>query len=301
MAQPRKIEELKKSAQQKVEFQRDEAAACENMRAKELEIAKEWEILRQLKETEMMGSSEALKEGLAVEKQLLVTLNATAGVKKKELMKYLKRQRKFLFLAGVPTSLAPLLQKKLPTGKKISHTPDEFCGLLGTVLDQLKTGTLDKDLKPIEPLAKKLEQFGAFRNASTTEQMKDFLASENDRMASMVEEVQRDVAAGIDRYRSRKATASKLKKTGKKKKSIVIPSKFKKGQTVWVVDENDLDPEAEEQVWKATVFDSVKTGRGNSKPGWWSLAFGTDEQSCYDYFWYNIFGSEEDAKTYLYS
>jgi hypothetical protein len=252
----------------------------------------------------MMGSSEALKKGLAAEKQLLVTLNATAGVKKKELMKYLKRQRKFLFLTGVPTSLAPLLQKKLPTGKNISHTPDEFCGLLGTVLDQLKTGTLDKDLKPIEPLAKKLEQFGAFRNASTTEQMKDFLANENARMASMVEEVHRDVAACIDRYRSRKATAStvsKSKSNGKKKRPIAITSKFKKGQTVWVVDENDLDPEAEEQVWKATVFDSVKTGRGNSKSGWWRLAFGTDEQSCYDYFWYNIFGSEEDAKTYLYS
>ena len=48
MVSPRALEELSKTALQKMEAQKEEEAKVKEMREKELEIMMQWELLRQL-------------------------------------------------------------------------------------------------------------------------------------------------------------------------------------------------------------------------------------------------------------
>ena len=60
------------------------------------------------------------------------------------------------------------------------------------------------------------------------------------------------------------------------------------GAKVWVVDEDNLNPEADERVGK------------QAKKGWWNLKFGDGmDVSYYEYVHYNIFFSELEAKVIL--
>ena len=276
MAQPRKIEELERSAKQIADSQKEEEAKAEATKKKEMEIARDWEILRQLKPTEMVHSSKDLISGLAKLKAKLETDKATQ--KNKHLMDFLKKQRKFLFLAGVPSSQCPILSKKLPTGKKKDYSPQEFCELLGAVLNKFEKGKFDDVLEPIALFEEKLVQVGIFRGGTMTAQMKLFLSTEKSRIEAMHQQVSKKVKAGIVLYKSVKVHP---------RKSSAKPSeKLKKGVTVWVADEDDLNPEADFVVWSAKV---VK----KAAKGFWTLDF---DGTCYNYIWYNIFFTEVDAR-----
>ena len=63
MAKPRAIAELQKTAQQKAEAHTDEEALFEKTKTRELEIATQWEVLRQLSVKERVLSGIALKNG----------------------------------------------------------------------------------------------------------------------------------------------------------------------------------------------------------------------------------------------
>lgn len=282
MAGPRALEELAKTAQQKIAAQKEEELQEKEMRAKELETIMNWELLRQLQATEMVNSSVALTAGLKEEMQKHAGM--APGLKEKELLKYLKKQRKFLFLVVVPESEAPYLSRKL-AGKKVSYTAKDFCALLGVVVDQYKDGTLDSKLNPIEPIDKKLAKFDAFRGGSMTKQMEDYLKDERARLQVLVDKVKKDVAAGVKLYKK----ARQKRSTAKRTLTSIPDTRLKKGAVVWVADEDDLDPEGDDRVWKATVVGPVKR-----KKGWYTLSFGVD--ITYDYIQYNIFFSEDDAK-----
>lgn len=289
MAKPRAIMELEKTAKQKTEAQSEEESREELASQKEVEVAKEWELLRQLQEKEMVHSSKDLSKALKAEKKRHAKL--AAGQQTKELMKYLKTQRKFLFLVGVPSSVTPILSKKLPGGKQQPYTPDEFCGLLGSVLDKYEAGELEDVLVPIAPLDKKLEKFGVFRDSTMTQQMRDHINVERDRLEVLVEEVKKDVAAGVAAYN----TTSKTKKVKKKTASSKVDERLVPGVTVWVADEDDIDIEAGERVWQAIVVGK------QTKRGWWRLKFGenTSDEDTYDYVHYNIFFTELEANVNL--
>ena len=288
MAQPRAILELEKTAKQKAEAQSDEESREDLASQKELEVAKEWELLRQLQKKEMVHSSKALKAALKAEEKKHKTL--AAGRRTKELMKFLKKQRKFLFLAGVPSSVAPILSKKLPDGKQQAYTPAEFCDLLGAVLDKFTTGEMADVLVPIAPLDKKLEKFGAFRGATLTRQMQTHINVERERLNVLVKEVEKDVSDGVVVYT--KAKAARKKEPKKKTANSKPDARLKSGATVWVADEDNLDQEADERVWEATVVGK------QAKKGWWTLKFG-DDADTYDYVHYNIFFSELEANVDL--
>jgi hypothetical protein len=284
MASPRALEELSKTALQKMEAQKEEEAKVKEMREKELEIMMKWELLRQLQAAEMVDSSTALTAGLQAERKKHAGM--APGMKERELLKYLKKQRKFLFLDGVPASEAPVLERKLPTGKKVKYTATDFCDLLGVVVDKYKAGALDSVLNPIEPVGKKLAKFDAFRGGSMTQQMQDYIKDERARLQSVVDEVQRQVVAGIKLYQKAQHTRVTSRRT-----AVSKPDKrLIKGAVVWVADEDDLDPEGDDCVWEATVVGPVK-----KKRGWYTLSF-SGIVNTYDYIQYNIFFSEEDAK-----
>ena len=99
-------------------------------------------------------------------------------------------------MVGVPSSVAPILSKKLPGGKQRPYTPAEFCGLIGQVLDKFEAGELTDVLVPIAPLDKKLETFGSFRGGSLTQQMQTHLNDERERLKVPVKEVNKDVSDG---------------------------------------------------------------------------------------------------------
>ena len=280
---PRAFQELKKTALQKTEAQTEEETKETEVREKELEIMMQWELLRHLQATEMVVSSAALALGLEAEKKK--HRGMAPGMKEKQLLKYLKKQRKFLFLDGVPASEAPTLERKLPTGKKVKYTSQEFCTLLGVVVDKYKAGALDSELNPIEPVDKKLAKFDAFRGGSMTQQMQDYLKVERARLQAMVDKVKQDVAAGVSLYKK----ARQKRGTPKRTTTCTPDTRLKTGATVWVADEDDLDPEGDDRVWKATVVGPVK-----KKQGWYTLSFGVG--IAYDYMHFNIFFSEDDAK-----
>ena len=107
----------------------------------------------------------------------------------------------------------------------------------------------------------------------------------------MVEEVKADVEAGVELYKKARAQKARVEKAKPGTVGSQADRRLKKGAEVWVVDEDDLDEEAPEQVWKATVEKKSK------EKDWWWLKF--PDSGEYEYIHYNIFFSEEDAKISL--
>ena len=62
------------------------------------------------------------------------------------------------------------------------------------------------DLKPIEPLTKKLDEFKAFRGAKVTPYMQKYLAVEQSRLVDMVKQVKKHVAAGLSKIQEARET-----------------------------------------------------------------------------------------------
>ena len=222
MAKPRAIAEMQKTAQQKAEAHTDEEALFEKTKTRELEIATQWEVLRQLSVKERVLSGIALKNGL--KKVRDEAKDMAAGARTKEEMSYLKKQRKFLFLHGVPAAKAPILSYPTDAGKRKNFTPAQFCSKLGLVIDLYETG--DEDLakvqKPIEPLTKKLDEFKAFHGSKVTPYMQKYIDAEKARLTEMMEQVAKDVAAGlhiISKARKQKTTRKKKKGRGAGKPS----------------------------------------------------------------------------------
>ena len=204
----------------------------------------------------MAHSSSDLKAGLQKATKDAVTAGMTTAQQVKGQMSYLKRQRKFLFLVGVPADKAPYLKRKLPSGKKVDYSPAEFCDLLGETIDALNNGDYAADLKPIEPIDKKLEEFCAsFRKGTTTTFMAEYLEAEKATLQEMVEEVRKDVAAGMERL-----LTARTQRTRTVKLKLV---KLTKGMMVWVADIDDADMEADEQVWEAEVEGATINLRGS--------------------------------------
>ena len=87
----------------------------------------------------------------------------------------------------------------------------------------------------------------------------------------------------------------------RKRKPGKQPSWLKKGATVWVADEDDLDEEADQRVWQATVHKKAPDRKVEGKlvKDWWSLDFGKEVSGKYDYVSYNIFETEVDARVNL--
>lgn len=299
MAQPRAVVELQKTAQQKAEAHTDEEAHFEKTKTRELEIATQWEVLRQLSKKERVLSGSALKNGLKTVSD--EAKDMAAGARTQEEMNYLKKQRKFLFLLGVPAAQAPILSYPTDTGKRKNFTPAQFCAKLGRVIDLYETGDEDlvKLLKPIEPLTKKLDEFKAFRGSKVTPYMQKYIAAEKARLTEMMKQVEKDVAAGlhiISKARKQKTTRKKSKGRGAAK-----PRWLKVGAKVWVADDDDLDEEADPCVWEAKVVKKAANRKveGKMTTGWWSLDFGENVADNYDYIDYNIFGTEQDARLNL--
>ena len=115
--------------------------------------------------------------------------------------------------------------------------------------------TGDEDLakvqKPIEPLTKKLDEFKAIHGSKVTPYMQKYIDAEKARLTEMMEQVAKDVAAGlhiISKARKQKTTRKKLEGRG-----AVKPKWLKVGAKVWVADDDDLDEEADPCVWEAEV------------------------------------------------
>ena len=275
---------MHKTANQKLKAQEEEEELFKETQKKELAAAKEWEMLRQLQAKEMAHSSSDLNAGLQTAAKDAVAAGMSTAQQTKGQMSYLKRQRKFLFLVGVPADKAPYLKRKLPSGKKVDYTPTVFCDLLGETIDALKNGDYAADLKPIEPIDKKLEELCAsFRNGTTTAFMAEYLEAEKATLQEMVEEVRKDV--GMTRLLTARAQRTKTVKP-----KLV---KLTKGMIVWVADINDADMEADEQVWEAKVEGATINLRGS-----WDLAF-RGNPTTYHYPRDCIFVTEEDAQTDL--
>ena len=125
--------------------------------------------------------------------------------------------------------------------------------------------------------------------------MQKYLDAERARLDDMVKQVEKDVAAGLSKIQE--ARKRKNKKVGKTSASTAW---LKVGAKVWVADEDDFDPEADQCVWEATVVSSAKNRKleGKLTKGWWSLDFGEGVLD-YDYIYYNIFETEMDAQLNL--
>lgn len=280
IAKPRAIIELQKTAKQKAQAHLEEKDCHEKSKVKELEVATEWEVVRNLSEKERVTSGADLKKQLEKLKG--------KGLK----MSYLKKQRKFLFLLGVNPKKAPTLSYSTPTGERTNFSPDEFCDHLGKVIDLFEAGAeeLCKDLKPIESIASKLDQFSPFRGGRMTKFMEQYIENEKKQLSDMVGQT----AEAVNLRMSRLEEARK-RKPGKQ------PSWLKKGATVWVADEDDLDEEADQRVWQATVHKKAPDRKVEGKlvKDWWSLDFGKEVSGKYDYVSYNIFETEVDARVNL--
>ena len=280
-AKPRAMYELKKSADQRKQAQQDEDAQYQKATQKELENAKEWEMLRQLKANEMVKSSEDLSQGM--KKAQAEPGGMTVSQQTKSAMAFLKRQRQFLFLDGLPADKAPFLKCTTTSGCKVDYTPQEFCKLLGVVVDKVKRGEFESIMKPVVPLTDKLvELCMPFRNGTHTEFMTRFIAEEKSKLTDMVAQVKVHVDAGLTRLtQARKIRALKKK---------VTPEKLTVGMTVWVHDDDDQDLEASKRVWEGTVVRKTKGVKGS-----WDIEFGNRGTTYYprDY----IFLTEADAAT----
>ncbi len=284
MAKPRAVIELQKTAKQKAQCHLEEKGHHEKAKIKELEVATEWEVVRRLSVKERVTSGGELKN----------QLKKVTGKSFK--MSYLKKQRQFLFLLGVNPKKAPTLSYSTPTGERMLFTPDEFCTHLGSVIDLFEAGDeeLCKDLKPIEPLANNLDQFKPFRNGKMTKFMEEYIENERKQLSDMVKQTTEAVSLRMDRL------GEERKRKSDKTKRRDSPSWLKKGAKVWVADEDDLDEEADQRVWQATVFKKAQDRmvEGKMVKGWWSLDFGK-EAGTYDYVFYNIFETEPDARVNL--
>lgn len=296
MAEPRAAAELKKAAQQKLEAYAEEKKLYEKTKAKELEIATQWELMRQLCVKERVTIGKDLQKGLEAVRTAARAENMPLGMCKKQELDYLKKQRQFLFLLGVSAKKAPLLTYTTAAGKRMDFTPSQFCEALGKVVDafERKDTELCNDLKPIEPLTKKLDEFATFRGGTVTAFMQQYLDTERKRLNDMVDQVKKDVEAGIATI-----TAARTQKNSNKK-NAKQDAWLKKGAKVWVADEDDLDPEADQRVWEAKVVEKAPDRKVDGKvtKGWWSLSFGEVEGN-YDYICHNIFQTELDAKLNL--
>ncbi len=254
----RAIIELKKTADQKKEAQEDEQALYEKATLKELDNAKEWEMLRLLKGRQQVASSAALKAG--IQNVMKETKGLSASQRKKSTMTFLKMQRKFLFLDGLPVDEAPYLKHSTPSGSKVDYTPDEFGQLLGEIIDKVKNGEFESLMKPIVPISQKLEELTLpFRGGHQTPFMKKYYEDEHTKLHEMVEEVKRNVDAVL--------TIQKTKKNRNQSKKKA-PRKLTNNLQVWVVDEDPNDMEVGDRVWEATVQSQTL-----NVPGSWDLRF----------------------------
>jgi hypothetical protein len=153
-----------------------------------------------------------------------------------------------------------------------------------------KDEELCKDIKPIQTLSNKLEQFKGFRGGKVTVFMQAYvyLTSQLEQVKDMVEQAKANAQACM--------TSIDNARTLKKAKNEA-PVWLKKGAQVWVVDEDDLDSEADQRAWEATVHGRMYKN-GKVVQGCWSQNFG-EGVGYYDYDARDIFETEMDAKVNL--
>jgi hypothetical protein len=181
---------------------------------------------------------------------------------------------------------------------------EEFCKALGACLDKFRAGHFVLEL----PTAVE-EKTDPWRNGTVTDDHEAHREADREYWADLEKRAQ----AALDRQRkagSKPAEKknSKSQKKKKKKASAKEPvheekkteATFVKDQPVWVVDEDDEDPDAGTQVWPAYFMQQAYSETKRAKkstikliPGQWRLRFDTGQ--TYNYATEDIFTTPEQA------
>jgi hypothetical protein len=280
MAAPRKQVELarmkKQTKAKEALLAKAEAATLE----REKKHILEWELLRLTKDKEMLKTQKEMLKLVKDREMEYKEDRLTPTDSKFEILRELKRQRKYLFLVGVSDKVCP--RNKTPRdddGRQRDYTPSEFATLLGKVAEDFHQGNFDEsELHPKKTFAR--IEFEPFRGGTATPEFLEDMQREEKRVDGMLEEIKKEAKeAEVELGKAKSKRAEDRSERAKAKKSshkhgggatITPKGLLRAGQEVWVLDTDPLDLNGADKEWRAiTVCKDAFRGEHEA----WKLDF----------------------------
>jgi hypothetical protein len=121
----------------------------------------------------------------------------------------------------LPAKKSPLVEGET---KRKDQEPLIWCHRLGVWLDKYRAGELQETLRPRDTLEKQLANLDAFRGATMTKQMSDYLHTQRAGLANLKDELAEKLRSDQDRLTMLKGQNKKLGKHPARKLTMCAPS-----------------------------------------------------------------------------